>query len=311
MSKTGYISALASAACLAACSYNDGTKPTVYSPQIPKTITPSTLSAIEVPAPDALIPYGESPQQVGEWRIPEGKGPFPAVLMIHGGCWRDGFGTRATLAPMAEVLAGHGIASYNIDYRELGVEGAGWPGTFQDWARAASMFDELASQYPIDRDRLTVLGHSAGTTASVWLSKRPSLPPNSPLRGSNPTVFASAVHVDGPMDMATAIGADAQICRQPTIVPFMGGTPEQVPENYRITSALGSGAGEVRQMLVVGPLLSNFGADRIEAAMRAAGNDVTSIVAGNDHLGMLIPGTMEYAQYSDAMIALIKGEKGE
>ena len=40
------------------------------------------------PAPDATLTYGEDDyQKVDVWR-PAGKGPFPVVVMVHGGCWQ-------------------------------------------------------------------------------------------------------------------------------------------------------------------------------------------------------------------------------
>jgi acetyl esterase/lipase len=68
--------------------------------------------------PDYRVPYGTDSNQFGELRLPSGKGPYPVVVLIHGGCWMPYAGARA-MAPMAEALRKDGIASWNIEYRRL------------------------------------------------------------------------------------------------------------------------------------------------------------------------------------------------
>ena len=45
------------------------------------------LLARPMPSPTEKIAYGPDPMQFGELWLPEGKGPFPVVLIVHGGCW--------------------------------------------------------------------------------------------------------------------------------------------------------------------------------------------------------------------------------
>lgn len=46
---------------------------------------------------------------------PQGPGPFPAVLLVHGGGWARG--EPADMAPIAEALAGAGFVVMNAAYR--------------------------------------------------------------------------------------------------------------------------------------------------------------------------------------------------
>jgi acetyl esterase/lipase len=70
--------------------------------------------------------------------------------------------------PLADWLAENGVASWNVDYRELKT-GGGWPQTFVDWAGALSQLQTLAASHALDLERITVIGHSSGTLPAVWL----------------------------------------------------------------------------------------------------------------------------------------------
>src|SRR5262249_15404260 len=66
------------------------------------------LSADDIPRmssipPTAKISYGPAPQQFAELRVPAGKGPFPVVIVIHGGCWVQYADTEYT-APLSSAL---------------------------------------------------------------------------------------------------------------------------------------------------------------------------------------------------------------
>src|SRR5271166_5189207 len=60
----------------------------------------------ELPAskPTVVQPYGTDPLQFGELRLPQGRGPFPVAVVIHGGCWTEGFANLRNTAPMASEL---------------------------------------------------------------------------------------------------------------------------------------------------------------------------------------------------------------
>jgi acetyl esterase/lipase len=44
--------------------------------------------------------------------LPEGDGPFPGVLVVHGGAWR--MGTRGQLSGVAQMLAKNGFTAVAI-----------------------------------------------------------------------------------------------------------------------------------------------------------------------------------------------------
>src|SRR5262245_21058288 len=76
-----------------------------------------------MPAATAHIAYGDDQRQfVDLWR-PEGRGPFPVVLMVHGGCWRSHIANLTIMNYIAEDLRAHGIAVWNLEYRGAGDSG--------------------------------------------------------------------------------------------------------------------------------------------------------------------------------------------
>lgn len=102
---------------------------------------------------------------------PEG-GPWPCVVLLHGGFWRTGW-DRTLMTPLAADLAHRGIAAWNVEYRRVGQEGGGWPGTFEDVATA---IDGLTEVDEVDVDRVATCGHSAGGHLALWLAGRRRLP---------------------------------------------------------------------------------------------------------------------------------------
>jgi hypothetical protein len=86
-----------------------------------------------------------------------------------------------TAAPFAAALARVGIATWNIEYRRAGDPGGGWPGSFQDLARATDFLQTIAAKYFLDLKRVISIGHSAGGQLALWLPARTKLPTSSTL----------------------------------------------------------------------------------------------------------------------------------
>ena len=66
-------------------------------------------------------------------------------------------------------LAARGWAAWNVEYRRLGEDGGGWPGTLEDVAAA---IDHLAELPGLDRSRAVAIGHSAGGHLAAWAAGR-------------------------------------------------------------------------------------------------------------------------------------------
>lgn len=113
---------------------------------------------------------GELP---GTLTLPEGSGPFPAVVLIHGSGPNDRDERIGSLTPFKDIAEGLnklGIAVYRFDKRTYvyGKElAADKQGTLMDESilDAVAAVQLLAGQEAIDPDRIFVLGHSLGAQA--------------------------------------------------------------------------------------------------------------------------------------------------
>ena len=253
---------------------------------------PRDVDTLPSRAPQLRSAYGSDSLQFGELRMPSGSGPFPVAVIIHGGCWTRGFATLKNTAAVASALIDDGIATWNIEYRQVGDPGGGWPNTFLDVGTGIDYLRTLAARYPLDLSRVVFIGHSAGAHLALWAGGRVHLASGSTIRGLTPLAARAAVAIDGPADLASLIGPDARICGKPVIAPLMGGTPEAVPERYRDGSPRAMLPLGVRQYLVGATVLTAADAQSYDTAARAAGDSVSVLVdTTGGHFGVIAPGT--------------------
>jgi len=164
--------------------------------------------------------YGEHPRQVADLHTPREPGPYPVVVVLHGGYWKPPY-TRLVTRPLCLDLARRGYAAYNVDYRRLGKEGGGWPQTFQDVAAAIDHLAELQDP-SLALDRVVLLGHSAGGQLALWAAGRAWLPPGAV--GSEPVVRPVGV-------AALAAVSDLERAGDPAHA-LLGGGPTAVPGRW-------------------------------------------------------------------------------
>ncbi|MEO8597123.1 MAG: alpha/beta hydrolase [Candidatus Solibacter sp.] len=91
--------------------------------------------------------------------VPDGAGPFPAAILVHGGGFDEG--SRSTnCRPLFEPLAKAGYAWFSIDYR-MAPEFR-QPQASEDVATAMKWVKANAAQYHVDVNRIVLIGESAG-----------------------------------------------------------------------------------------------------------------------------------------------------
>lgn len=208
------------------------------------------LSTRTAPPPDHRVAYGDGPQQFGNLRLPKGPGPHPVIVYIHGGCWLSQYDI-AHAGPLEQALADSGFAVWSLEYRRVGNEGGGWPGTFSDIARGTDHVRQLASRYALDTNRVIASGHSAGGTFALWLAARTKIPPSSELHVANP------LRVRGVLGLAPAPDLEglhtAGVCNN-VIDKLIGGSPVSHADRYAAASPMQLSPIGVPQQLVIGAL---------------------------------------------------------
>jgi len=153
------------------------------------------------------VRYGSHPSQYGVLSLPDGPGPWPVTVVIHGGFWRTAY--SADLASdLAEDLVRHGFAAWNLEYRGVGDDpdhgNGGWPATCLDVAAAVDLLAVTGQSLAagrLDLSRVVAIGHSAG---GQLLAGRGSLPADAP--GASPVVpLTGFVSQAGVLDLALAL----------------------------------------------------------------------------------------------------------
>ena len=257
---------------------------------------PAELANAPVAPGARRVAYGSGDLQFGELRVPSTKGPHPVAIVIHGGCWvarLGSFDPRAValdnMRPMAAALNDAGIATWNIEYRRLGDEGGGWPGTFRDIAAGADFLRTLAPDHSLDLKRVISIGHSAGAHLALWLAARPKLPATSDLFVRDPLRLAGVVSLDGPADLKATIPLQLPVCGRPVITDLLGGSPEERPQRYRDGSPIEVLPLGVPQAFFTGRMFAAHSAPYETAAKRAGDAVQITALPNADHFAFIDP----------------------
>jgi len=276
--------------------------------------TPDDL--LKLPVPNATrIAYGTDTLQFGELRVPAGKGPHPVVVIIHGGCWVAKLGKlddRAValdlVRPIAADLTANGFATWNLEYRRLGNDGGGWPGSFRDIAAGADHLRQIASKNNLDLTRVVAIGHSAGGHFALWLAARAKLPKTSELYVQDPLHLKGVVDLDGPGDLKATIPLQQPICGAPVITQLMGGSPEERAQRYREGSPVEMLPLGVPQEIFAGRMFAAQTPAYVEAARRAGDTVNSTVAAQAGHFVLIDPGSSSWPQVVKVIRALTESQ---
>ena len=96
---------------------------------------------------------------------PEGNGPFPAVLAIHGGAWRHG--SKLQMLRHAWKMASAGYVVVAINYRHA--PQYKFPAQVHDSKMAVRWMRQKKDKLKINPDQIAVFGYSAGGHLSAML----------------------------------------------------------------------------------------------------------------------------------------------
>ena len=130
----------------------------------------------EAPKPyketEVMVDAGGGVQLAGTFSLPQGDGPFPAVVMLTGSGAQDRNETIGDYKPFAQIadsLARHGIAVLRCDDRGVGGSSiaSGYETTADFAADALGMLRALKTYAGVDSTRVGYIGHSEGGLIAI------------------------------------------------------------------------------------------------------------------------------------------------
>ena len=175
---------------------------------------------------------------------PEGDGPFPAIVFIHGGGWSKG--SRQGYGRQIQEAAKRGYVAATISYRLMQFDEAKketttatpiFPAQIHDAKAAIRWLRANADKFNVDPNRIGVTGGSAGGHLSLLVGLTD---PAANLEGESGSPDQSSrvqavVNVFGPTNMT--------FCYEKSSVAwifrlFMGGIPDEAGERYKAASPI-------------------------------------------------------------------------
>lgn len=203
-------------------------------------------------------------------RPAEGDGPFPVVLVIHGGGWRGG--NKKDSRPALGEFARRGYVAVSPQYRFCPKET--FPAQVHDVKAAVRWVKAHAKEYKADPGRVGAVGFSAGGHLSMMLGVTgPADGLEGEVAGGGPdSSIQAVVNYFGPTDMAAT---DFPEVTRPLISDFLGGKPSEKPKEASQASPLTFvSKGDAPILTFQGtkdPLVPPTQATRLADAMTAAG----------------------------------------
>lgn len=178
---------------------------------------PPVVSTYSITRDVLFTPADWSEPLLADIYRPEGTGPFPSVLLIHGGAWKRG--DRAQVKGLAERIAARGYLVMNTTYRL--VPRYTWPAQLHDVQQALRWMRNDGPAYGVDPKRIASFGYSAGGHLSALLGHAA----DDPVIGDPATAVKAIVAGGTPSNLNLYEGG--------YLVPnFIGGSREEKPEAF-------------------------------------------------------------------------------
>ncbi len=167
------------------------------------TTAPTTSTTINLPTARADyvdVAYGPDTRQRLDLTVPEGDGPFPLILFLHGGGWVQGDKDSTPFAD-GEVDNGYAIASAN--YRYANGTTVTYPEMLDDVAAAYDLVASGAIDPRIDPDRIVVAGFSAGAHLSALATVNDRIAPAGVIGFAGPYQLSPTPETQEMLDLLT------------------------------------------------------------------------------------------------------------
>jgi len=208
------------------------------------------------------------------FRPAEGSGPWPAIIVNHAG-----FGTAGDFSDVALGIRDRGYLVFNPDFRGSGMSQGSHEGAKGEVDDVIAAIDYLESEGLIADGRIGMYGQSHGAAVSVLAAERdPRIK----------AVVAEAGFYDA-VDLYNKAKASSDPTAQTLMnefLPMVGGTPEQVPQEYAVRSAINyTDSIQAATLIIHGeldPICPVDQARRLYDAMLAGGKTVEIKIYPNE-----------------------------
>lgn len=195
---------------------------------------------------------------------PSDLGLHPAIVVIYGGAWQTG--TPADGETFSRYMAAQGYTVVALDYRHA--PQFRYPSQFEDVRTALSFIQAQAETLEIDRQRIALLGRSAGAHLASLVAY-----------GQSPLPIRAIVNYYGPTNLTEIYNTPPMpdpINVRAVLEAFLGGNPDQLPQLYQDASPIHHISPNLPPSLLVYPgrdhiVLPRFGRQLYEK-LQAAGN---------------------------------------
>ena len=239
------------------------------------------------PVPVETVVYrqlGDVTLRLDIYRPPASSRPVPLVVTIHGGAWHHG--DRTQLSAHNHRLAAMGYVVAAIDYR-LAPQWK-FPTALEDVRAALAFLRHESHRYGFDPDRVVLHGRSAGAHLALLAAYR--------LRDPG---IAGVVALYPPVDLEWGYRNPTNpwvLDSVATLEEFLGGSPAEVPNNYRAASPHLFVSKDAPPTLLLHGQLDEFVAMRhsrvlVERLRQVGVPHLLVTIPGGHHAFDLVPGS--------------------
>jgi acetyl esterase/lipase len=196
----------------------------------PLLFTPTTAQEATPVSPSQMrdVSFGEvagRKMQLDVWSPPPRESPRPAIVVLYS--------SPEYQNSHAFELASSGYVVFAIAF--LALPDTTWPGEFDQVQRAVRWARANAVTYGVDPERIGSYGHSAGGQLSALLGVRDTRDNSDPALASYSSRVQCVVSLSGIQDLSIPfLFRDVQTA----VEEFLGGTREEVPDNWRDASPI-------------------------------------------------------------------------
>jgi dienelactone hydrolase len=239
----------------------------------------STATSLADTTTSSLSPSEEPIEADAEVVVPEGEGPFPAVVLVHGGGWVAG--GPSIMDPLADHLNANGYLTVNTRYALASLDHAAYPEAVEDVACAV----RFAASHPDSDGTVAVVGHSAGAHIGALVALT-----GDQYQGDcefpGPGLPDRFIGLAGPYDVSR-LGL--------AVAAFFGGGPESIPEVWEAGNPLlhTNGNGDLDSLIMYGErdglVPDTFAFDFHQALVDSGSDSLLELVEGAMHNEMHDP----------------------